>query len=430
MTGPTVALAAILVAFLALTSVIAIGTPAWESADEPGHVDNIEHLVAGHWYHIPIDNLTHQVNRGNERHQPPLYYLIMAGIQRLEGEPAQPVSPGIASFPLKSNSRGQYLHHSAAQHRFLLLLRLPNLIFGVLTIIFTFLTARLITNDRWTPVIAAAICGLLPRLVFLSAFVTNDNLVTALGAILVYCSLRCMSSATLTRTIPLGIVCGLIVLAKLTALPALAVLAVVILAQPNRRERLKTTAILGAFAMLTCGWWLVHNQVVYGDPLAIRATHRYLVAIFGLGTLAGPYTVSHPLHLIFVGVPDRIFRDFWYQSGWNQFTWPTRTGTVYWIALLAALVGLLRPTRRSTRRPQLVALIVLAGAGLLTVWLAAFTTAVYEPRLGLYAIPALACLAALGLERWHLPVRLVLPAMELIGVMVAIQQNVLSVHWY
>jgi len=38
------------------------------------------------------------------------------------------------------------------------------------------LAARIIAKDPWTPVVAAAIIGFLPRFVFLSAFVTNDNL--------------------------------------------------------------------------------------------------------------------------------------------------------------------------------------------------------------------------------------------------------------
>jgi hypothetical protein len=44
-------------------------------------------------------------------------------------------------------------------------------------------------------------------------------------------------------------------------------------------------------------------------------------------------------------------------------------------------------------------------------------------------LPALACLAALGLSRLRLPLALALPLVELFGTLVAIQQNVLSVHW-
>jgi hypothetical protein len=427
--APTIALAGILAAFLSLASIIAIRTPAWESADEPGHTYNIEQLASGHWYHIPA-HPPHHPEFTNELHQPPLYYLIMAGVQHLEGEPEHSTNPGPSAFPIVA--QGWYRQHSQSAHRFLLSLRLPNLAFGLIAIIFTFLSVRLLTDDPWTPVIAAAICGFLPRLVFLSAFVTNDNAVTAIGAALTYCALRCLGTTSLIRVAILGVVSGLVVLAKLTALPALAVLAIVIASQHGRRQRLQATAITALFMALACGWYLIRNQVLYGDPLALAATHHYLAATFGLGTIAGTYVVNDPAHLIFSAVPNRIFRGFWYQSGWNQFTWPTWTDIVFWLGLLAALLGLRwrTPTPSDRPRSQLGVLVVMVIAGFVTVWIAAFTTAAYEPRLGFYAIPALAALAALGLQRWRLPVRLILPAAEVVGVIVAIQQNVLSVHWY
>ena len=44
----TFALVGIILMFIALGTLIAFKTPAYESADEPGHVQNIETLVAGH----------------------------------------------------------------------------------------------------------------------------------------------------------------------------------------------------------------------------------------------------------------------------------------------------------------------------------------------------------------------------------------------
>jgi len=35
----------------------------------------------------------------------------------------------------------------------------------------------------------------------------------------------------------------------------------------------------------------------------------------------------------------------------------------------------------------------------------------------------------LGVERWRLPVRFVLPTMGLIGTLVALQTDVLAIHW-
>ncbi len=70
-------------------------TPAYESADEPGHVENIETLVGGHWYnltpHCPLTARTiFSCENGNEAHQAPLYYLLLAGWQRAVGQPVEP----------------------------------------------------------------------------------------------------------------------------------------------------------------------------------------------------------------------------------------------------------------------------------------------------------------------------------------------------
>ena len=75
---------------MALASFIAIRTPAYESADEPGHVQNIETMVRGHWY--GMDSRCEKLNpycSGTEAHQAPLYYLVFAGWQRLLGVPAR-----------------------------------------------------------------------------------------------------------------------------------------------------------------------------------------------------------------------------------------------------------------------------------------------------------------------------------------------------
>ena len=88
---------------------------------------------------------------------------------------------------------------------FLLWLRLPNVILGVLTVMFAYLSVRLITKDPWTPVVAASLVAFLPRFVFLSSFVTNDNLVDLLGAVLVFLSLRYAKAPSFWRMTWVGV---------------------------------------------------------------------------------------------------------------------------------------------------------------------------------------------------------------------------------
>ncbi len=427
------ALAALGLVFVAAAATIAVKTPAWEGEDESDHVTNVETLVSGHMYRIPAripPPPTPIVI--NESHQPPLYYFLMAGFQQMIGEPAHQVTPGHENFSPADPAHDHYRHHYAAQHRWLLPLRLANVALGLLTVLITFLTARRLSRDRWTPIVAAAVVASLPRFAFLSAYVTNDNLVDLLGAVLAYTTVRSLQSPSLWLKAAVGAICGLLIITKLSALPALAVLFPVVLSGGDWRSRGRAAlAALGA-VVLVAGWYFVQNDIRYGDVFAKAASQHYLMTTGGLGTWGLPYAVLDPLRLVLHDVPVRIFQTFWFESGWDANRWRTSVSVFFWLALALALVGLWR--RRGVgritaehRRGEL-ALIVLTLAGFASVWEVAFTTATYDAREALLGLPALACLAALGLERWRPPLRFLLPLMGLAGTAIAFGQNVL-VPW-
>jgi len=402
-------------------------------------VQNVETLAAGHWYRIPTNLRARRIpglrigpGFAVELHQPPLYYLLLAGWQRLAGQRPRTVNPGAASFLALEQKRGLYLHHSAADHRFLLLLRLPNVVLGVLTIWLTFLTARLLSSNLRVPVLAATIVAFMPRFVFISAFVTNDNLVNTLGAALAYVSVRSTVPRNRWWIVAVGAVLGLLLITKLSALPAIVVLIPLVLARKGWVARARLLGAAIAPIVLIGGWYLIQNQVRYGDPLAAAASQHYLAPTGGLGSF-GPYVVMDPLQLVFANVPSTIFAHFWYSSIFPPFHWPPLVNALFWVALALSLTGLLRlrnlRSPRQKYRSQLTVLLTLVAVAFASVWIVAFNTAAYDPRLALLALPALACLAALGLSRLRLPLALALPLVELFGTLVAIQQNVLSVHW-
>jgi hypothetical protein len=443
--APTIALAAILAAFIALTSVIAIKTPAWEAADEPAHTANIETLVSGHMYRITIGKTT--VLDGfqiaptfrTELHQPPLYYALLAGYQKLLGTPARTINPGYGN--LLSARDGLYLQHSPSAHRFLLPLRYANIALGIGMILLTFAAARLLSDDKWTPVVAAAVVASIPRLAFLSAFVTNDNLTDLLGALLTLVAVSCVTSPRRWSAAAAGAVIGLLLITKLSALPLVGILPVLAVLHEGRRRQARFLIEAAVSALAISGWYLAYNTSRYGDPLALHASQHYLTLVGALGTL-GPYHPGNLLRLIFLSVPNRIFEGLWYTSGAaNQFRWPWFASLAFWLALAWALSGLASSALASQRAGRAINIIrlearrvvvVLASLTVLAfacVWLVAFGTGTYEARLAFDGLPALGCLTALGLERWRPPVRFVLPLMGLCGTIVAIRANVYGVHW-
>ena len=272
-----IALALIVFGFVVLASVVAYKTPAWQSSDEPEHVQNIETLVSGRWYGIDLDckpnPLTVELNscNGDEAQQAPLYYLLMAGWQKIAGLPPE-------------------VHPQLAQDvTFLQWLRFGNILLGVGTVLMAFLAARVVARDRWTPLIAASLVAFFPGFLFLSAFVTNDNLVNLLGAILTYCALRFCRGGTTQWMLATGGAFGLLVTTKLSVLPLAPLIPLLAFLAPTWRRRgwLLACGLLSALAV--SGWYLIQNWVRYGDPLAPRlgylpdATQRA-----GLGGLGLP----------------------------------------------------------------------------------------------------------------------------------------------
>jgi hypothetical protein len=226
-----------------------------------------------------------------------------------------------------------------------------------------------------------------------------------------------------------GAIVGLLITTKLSALPFAVVLIVLAFRPRDWLKRVQLITIGSVACIAVCGWYLIQNTVRYGNPLALGASQRYLAEVGGIGTGFGiiPYKVSDPLKYIVIDVPGKLLYVFWYGSGWEEtFRWPWPAGLFFWLALALVLVGLIG------RHVSPAALLVLGGltvAGFLSVWIVAFQTATYDPRLALGGVPALACLAALGLERWKLALRFLFPLFLLGGTIFAIQNNVLDVHW-
>ncbi len=434
---PVAVLGAVVLAFVVLGTVIAVKTPAWESADEPAHVMNVEALASGHWYGIDsrcrIVRITPRIERspecqGPEAQQAPLYYLVMAGWQRLTGVPVRHVTePPPSAAYVFGLSKEFYAHHSSSAHRFLLWFRIPNVLIGSATVVLAFFACRLATRDQWSPVVAAALVAFEPRFLFLSAFVTNDNLVDLLGALLALVALWCSRRPSVARMAAVGAVVGLLVTTKLSTIPvAIVLLGLAAFVRPWKERLLGLAAGVGS-ALVVSSWYLVQNAVRYGDPLARAASSRYLDILGGVGTLLVPYRVTDPLHLVFLDVPSRVVKTVWYQSGWNQFHWSWPVDVAITAVVLACILSAV--TRRGVPAKVSRVLGSLVLGGLLSVWVLAFQTATYQGRYALVALAAFAVWVALGLERWCLPVRFSLPTVAFAGCLVALSSDVLSVNW-
>lgn len=281
----------------------------------------------------------------------------------------------------------------------------------------------------------------IPRFVFLSGVVSNDNLVNALGALLTFLLVRCLTGPPATRRARLlaagaiGLVYGALGLTKVSTIPLVlgVVLALGFLGQ-SWGERSVLVGAAAAASGLVCGWWLVRNQIWYGDPLGAEATSEhfrpltFLVAGQPRGVITR--TISN--------IPVVVYRSFFYTSGWNQFVWPYPYYVPYWLLTGGALAGLLPrrgiPPLSSGVCRAVAVLGVLLLAALASVWITDLSNSALpgtiQARLAFSALAAFGCLVALGLERLPLPViaRFVFPALGLAGTLFALQTDVWQVY--
>lgn len=436
---PRSALALVALLFVVLALLVAGLTPPWEANDEPDHVQNVETLVSGHLYRI-------ERGSGAEPHQPPLYYLALAGWQRALGlGPFRPAPVYGCNFFVR-RCKHVFRHDIPADgsdQRHVMLLRLPGVLLGCLAVLLTALAARRITADPWTPVVAAATVAFVPRFVFLSGVVNNDNLANALAGAATVLALVAVTGrrrdrrARVLLAASLGVVLGLLLLTKETALSlAPGMLIAAYLSGRNRRDGLCLAGVLAAVALLVGSPWLIHNAVAYGDPLALARTHQYLGGLSvvpGHGALI--FLVGPPLEVIFQTAPRTFFRGFWYESGWTAFRWPWWAYVPFWLLTFGALSGLTwgrsrtKAPRGDRRRAVLIVLVALVLVPVATFWALGLSTNTAQARLVFVGLPAFGCLIALGLEGLALPVaaRFALPALGAIGTMIAIRQDVVRV---
>lgn len=420
---PDRVLVATLVVFAALALVVAVRTPPAEANDEPSHVRNVETLARGSLYEITPTS-------GSEAHQAPLYYGFLAGWQHLFG--ARSTTLTFIGAPHRSTAaRPHFLHDTptdAAQRQYFDLLRLPGIAMGLATILLTWVTIRWLTPNAWTPVAAAAIVAFVPRFLFLAGVVNNDNLATLVGA-----SATCLAiwmvhrrpvstRVRLAWAVAAGVLLGAALLTKVTAVvvgPGL-LLALVLVVRPLR-ERIALVAVMGVGGLVVSGWWLLRNQLMYGDPLANAASIAHLRVI-----LPKLFNLGNPLVRTLVTIPEGVWKSAWYTSGWNQFSWPALAYVPFWLLLGLGLVGVFVRWSPGSRDGVAV-LVLMALGGAAAIWIVGLQTTQVQARIGFVGLPALAGLTALGYERLRLPTiaRFALPVLGLVGVLIAIRTDVL-----
>lgn len=232
--------------FFALTAALIARVPLGQSPDEAAHWQYVEHIAQ--IGNLPTFRGAAPPAPGYEFHQPPLYYLLCAPAWKIGGA-------GVQNYACRAVS----------------------LVCGLLTIALIWRAARLLFPDNWRVAgLAAGFSALFPLHQAVSAGSNNDSLAGLVSAALFYGMARpWIRGATKRDAWQIGLVAGCAILTKNTLLVVTATALISLflaMRRPDSRVRpLTGMGIALGLMFLLGGPWLARNQVLYGDPLALRA---------------------------------------------------------------------------------------------------------------------------------------------------------------
>ena len=268
---------AIALAFVVVGSRYVLGTPTFETPDEPWHYQYVRNLAEGRGL-PPLAVSTDEWEQG-EAHQPPLYYALGALLTLgAENEPAKDwyIRNPYAALgqPRAVGNKNAVLHLGELSPpmdvvRDVRRLRWFSLVCSLFTVILTYgISLQIAPRRRALALGSAALVAFNPQLLFISASASNDALITALSTLVVWQSCRIANGqlGDSRDALWLGLGVGLASLTKLSGLALVPVACLALVARAHRRgfKDLESTLwrplaiTLGTVAIIA-GWWYVRN---------------------------------------------------------------------------------------------------------------------------------------------------------------------------
>ncbi len=296
------AITLILAMFVVLGTIYSVVTPIFEASDELWHYPFVKHLADGNG--LPVQDASIDQPWRQEGSQPPLYYALSAlatfwidtdlevdtaDAYQGGGKPRYPPlpwhNPHVDSGVLTADGNTNLVVHSQ-QEAFpwrgtalaVHLIRFLSVLLGAATVLLTYLLALELFPARKSLALgAAAVNAFTPMFLFISGAVNNDNLVVPLCSLALLMMVRIAnrkSQIANRNWALLGLVIGLAILTKESAIGLLALAALTIAYVAYRQRSMRTLLeggliVVGLVAIIS-GWWFVRNWKLYGDPLGLN----------------------------------------------------------------------------------------------------------------------------------------------------------------
>ena len=402
--------AAIIVAlFATLAMIYSLVTPIFEASDEISHYPVIQHITTTG--RLPVQQPGVETLWEQEGSQPPLYYLLGAGltfwIDTSDLEEVRWRNPHAKlGIPLDPDNKNMVIHTGAEAwpwHGTVLavhLIRFFSVALGTASVALIYTLTRDVWPDRrWVAALSAAMAAFNPMFLFITGSVNNDNLTVLLSTWVVLLVVRIVKEGITTRrAATLAVVAALATITKISGLTLIPLIGLGLLIHALRTGEWRKTIYTGlglVAAWLVLGsWWYIRNLMLYGELLGLK-TH---VAIAGGRDVGLWEVISREWYGFWVSYwalfgAVNILADPVVYNFYGAISWLAAGGLVWWLiqkARAKAWNDLLLPGLLGAQ-----ALITLVGVIRWTL-----VTYASQGRLMFPAIGAISALMAQGLLSW------------------------------
>lgn len=401
-------LVGILLVYAVLGIMYLLVTPPLESSDEYKHYPVVQFIATEG--QLPVLNPEDPGRWLQEGVQPPLYYLLMAGLTAWIDTSDLPEVHQINKHAFVGNpnqiGNKNLLLHQPEKEQFpgqgtvlaVYLIRLASLGLGLATVWLTAVLGQLLFSDQ-VGLLAAALTAFNPMFLFVSAAVNNDSLAILLGHLSLLLMVHLWQQPPdpgqkWQRYVSLGVVLGLGILTKLSLGGLLGLTGLMLLWLAWREKRWQLFWVGGPLiliaAVLVSGWWFWRNWSLYQDLTGLN------VFIAVQGTRAEP-----------IGWTDwnsefgTFFRSYWGLFGGVNIAAPP---AFYWILNSFFVVGFVGWVRQRTKQARqssgswLIAAWIVILFGLLIRW--NIISPAFQGRLIFPVLGGINILWAVGLLGW------------------------------
>lgn len=344
----------ILLGFILLAAAYSRATPPFEPPDEGPHFLYAHNILVEGGLPLLEDRASVFASQSTHRHHMPLYYLV--GALLISGTDRSDVDQFLTQNHLALigvvaiNNQNLYLHPfdppPDGALRAIHILRAYSIALAAGTLLLIYRGASRLFSPR-LGVIAMLLTASIPTFIFISASISNDNLVILLvTAGVVWCIEVWQRARLSTRDAALiGVILGGTALSKHNGLVLFGIVGLIVLVGAlmrrwSWRAAVQALAIAGAISALLAGWWYVRNLDLYGDLLAMQASQ----GIWGRGD---------SINTTAQGVLDEargIYYSFWMTLGHLNVGGPEwlypYTFVVIVGGLIGSLIGLVRAVRQ------------------------------------------------------------------------------------